>query len=194
MRGQTFARRHPQLGEFTVRPVDPAVDSPLLHQWLTHPKSAFWLMGDAQLADVRKEYETIDGDPRRAAHLGYHDGLPTFLVESYDPAADPVGETYPVREGDIGMHFLVAATETPLPGFTLAVIDTVMQLLFSDPANRRVVVEPDARNHAVHRLNEAVGFAVEKTVRLPDKEAKLSFCTREQYLATTSQRLPGADR
>ncbi|KAB8157867.1 GNAT family N-acetyltransferase [Streptomyces sp. 3MP-14] len=194
MRGQPFTRSHPELGTFTLRPVDPAVDCPLLHRWLTHPKAVYWMMTDAQLGDVVKEYETIDADPGRAAHLGHHRDAPAFLVETYDPAGDPVGATYPVREGDIGMHFLVAPTDAPIHGFTLAVIETVMELLFADPANRRVVVEPDAGNHAVHRLNEAVGFLPERTVELPDKTGLLSFCTREQYRATTSQRHPGAAR
>jgi RimJ/RimL family protein N-acetyltransferase len=61
------------------------------------------------------------------------------------------------------------------------VIDTVMELLFGDPRVRRVVVEPDVRNRAVHTLNAAVGFQVVDTVGLPDKEALLSVCTREQY-------------
>ncbi|MDT0269884.1 GNAT family N-acetyltransferase [Streptomyces sp. DSM 44915] len=194
MRGHPYTRHHPQLGEFTLWPVEPSVDTPLLHRWLTHPKAVYWMMTEASVEDVRQEYETIDADPARAAYLGHHRGEPAFLVERYDPARDPVGETYQVREGDVGMHFLVAPTDTPLRGFTLAVIDTVMELLFADPATHRVVVEPDTGNHAVHRLNEAVGFVPHGDVRLPDKTGLLSFCTRDQYLATTSQRLPGAAR
>jgi RimJ/RimL family protein N-acetyltransferase len=81
------------------------------------------------------------------------------------------------------MHFLTApATGAPVPGFTRAVITTVMAWLFDDPAVRRVVVEPDVLNTAVHALNEAVGFRPERTVLLPGgKSALLSFCTREQF-------------
>ncbi|SOD61830.1 Protein N-acetyltransferase, RimJ/RimL family [Streptomyces zhaozhouensis] len=194
MRGQPYTRDHPALGTFTLRPVDPDTDCPLLHRWLTHPKAVYWMMTEARLEDVVEEYRTIDADPGRTAHLGHHDGTPAFLVETYDPAGDPVGTTYPVREGDIGMHFLVAPTETPLHGFTLAVIETVMELLFADPAHQRVVVEPDAGNKAVHRLNEAVGFRPEREVELPDKTGLLSFCTRAQHRAAVSQRHPGAAR
>ncbi|RKN43709.1 GNAT family N-acetyltransferase [Streptomyces hoynatensis] len=182
-----FARRDATLGEFAVRHVDPAADTPLLHRWLTHPKSAFWLMGDATEEEVRHEYETIAAAPDHEAFLGLHEGEPAFLAERYDPAGEPVGATYPVLPGDTGMHFLVAPTDTPRHGFTRAVLHTVMHLLFSDPATRRVVVEPDVRNTAVHALNAAVGFRVEKTVSLPGKDACLSFCTREQYAATAPQ-------
>ncbi|TDC09876.1 N-acetyltransferase [Streptomyces sp. 8K308] len=186
MSSTVFARHDERLGQFSLRLVDPAADAELLHRWLTHPKSVFWLMRDAALDDVRKEFETVAAAPSHQAYLGLHDGEPAFLVEAYDPAHDAVGTVYPVRRGDIGMHFLVAPTDTPLHGFTLAVITTVMELLFADPENRRVVVEPDARNKPVHALNAAVGFHVERTVRLPGKDAYLSFCTREQYEAARS--------
>ncbi|TDC64122.1 GNAT family N-acetyltransferase [Streptomyces hainanensis] len=162
----------------------PSTDAELLHRWLTHPKSVFWLMRDAEPDDVRKAFQAVHDAPAHRAYLGLHDGEPAFLVEAYDPAHDPVGSVYPVRPGDVGMHFLVAPTDAPLHGFTLAVITTVMELLFADPANHRVVVEPDARNTPVHALNAAVGFQVERTVTLPDKDALLSFCTRAQYEAT----------
>ena len=61
----------------------------------------------------------------------------------------------------------------------------VMAALFADPATRRVVVEPDVRNKAVHALNEAVGFVPEREITKPEKEALLSFCTRDRFEAAT---------
>jgi RimJ/RimL family protein N-acetyltransferase len=59
----------------------------------------------------------------------------------------------------------------------------VMDALFADPATRRVVVEPDVRNEAVHELNATVGFRVVGEVELPNKRALLSICTRAAYEA-----------
>jgi siderophore synthetase component len=179
-----FNRTDP-LGEFSLRPVDPVADAPLLHGWLTHPKSAFWLMTEAGPDEVVQHFQAIAASGAHEAFVGLHDGRPAFLVERYDPAAE-LGEVYPVRPGDVGMHFLVAPAGTPIHGFTHAVIVTVMEMLFADPRTRRVVVEPDARNTAVHALNTAVGFRVVDTVALPGKRAYLSVCTREQYAATRS--------
>lgn len=108
-------------------------------------------------------------------------------MERYDPVHVELAGLYPHQEGDIGMHFLCAPTDTPVHGFTLAVITAVMEMLFSDPAVHRVVVEPDVRNTAVHALNEAVGFHVDSTLTKPEKEALLSFCTREQFLTATGE-------
>ena len=60
-------------------------------------------------------------------------------------------------------------------------ITAVLTECFADPAVARVVVEPDARNTRVHALNAAVGFVVEAEVRLADKTALLSTCTRAAF-------------
>lgn len=180
-----FTRNDERLGEFAVRQVDPGADAALLHGWLTHPKSAFWLMQHAEVADVEREFLNVAAAASRKAFLGLHEARPAFLVETYDPARGELADMYPAQPGDVGMHFLVAPTDTPIRGFTRAVITTVMELLFSEASTHRVVVEPDVRNRAVHALNAAVGFHIVDTVSLTelDKDAYLSICTREQYLA-----------
>lgn len=176
-------RTDTRLGRFDLRPVDPASDAALLHSWLTHPKSAFWLMQEATLTDVEREFTSIAASEHQDAYLGLHEGEPRFLMERYDPAHVELKGLYEAQPGDVGMHFLCAPTDTPLRGFTLAVITTVMDTLFTDPHTRRVVVEPDVRNSAVHALNEAVGFRIERTIAKPEKNAYLSMCTREQFEA-----------
>ncbi|MGD1223824.1 MULTISPECIES: GNAT family N-acetyltransferase [Streptomyces] len=166
---------------FTVRPLDPVEDAELLHRWVTHPKAAFWMMQEAKLPDVEREYMAIAAGEHHDAFLGLRDGEPVFLMERYDPAHVELVGLYEARPGDVGMHFLVAPTDTPVHGFTRAVITAVMRHLFADPATVRVVVEPDVRNTAVHALNEAVGFVPEREIQKPEKKALLSFCTREQF-------------
>ena len=176
-----YRRVDPTLGTFALRPIDVDADADLLHRWVTHPKSRFWQMQDADPAEVCRQYRAIDDSPTHDAYLGLHDGTPAFLAERYDPAHDEVGRFFPVEPGDVGMHFLVAPTDRPLPGFTRAVLVTIMEWLFADPATRRIVVEPDVRNEPVHARNAEVGFRVTGLVRLAAKQAYLSFCTRDQY-------------
>ncbi|QTD98710.1 GNAT family N-acetyltransferase [Streptomyces cyanogenus] len=167
---------------FTFRPLDPLKDAELLHQWVTHPKAAFWMMQDAKLEDVERAYMEIAADEHHHALLGLtRDGTPAFLMEHYDPAHRELVGLYEPRSGDVGMHFLVPATDSPVHGFTRSVITAVMFRLFEDPSVRRVVVEPDVRNTAVHALNAAVGFVPEREIDKPEKRALLSFCTREQF-------------
>ncbi|MFC7263427.1 GNAT family N-acetyltransferase [Streptomyces lutosisoli] len=169
------------IGTFTVRPLDPTEDAELLHGWVTHPKAAFWMMQEAKLHDVEREYMAIAASEYHDAFLGLRDGEPAFLMERYDPAHVELAGLYEPEPGDVGMHFLVAPSDTPVHGFTRAVITAVMEHLFADPATARVVVEPDVRNTAVHALNEAVGFVPLREIQKPEKQALLSFCTREQF-------------
>ncbi|MCL6289982.1 GNAT family N-acetyltransferase [Streptomyces sp. ID03-2B] len=178
-------RRAEELGTFTVRPLAPAADAALVHRWVTHPKAAFWLMGDAGLPDVEREYRDIAAHPHHDAFIGLHDGEPAFLIERYDPTEVELKGLYEAEPGDVGMHFLVAPTDTPVHGFTRAVITAVMDFLFADPSVRRVVVEPDVTNSAVQALNKAVGFEVLREIAKPEKDALLSACTREQFEAAT---------
>ncbi|MEU9057409.1 GNAT family N-acetyltransferase [Streptomyces sp. NPDC048430] len=180
-------------GTFTVRPMDPSPgrpgrrsDAELVHEWVTHPRAAFWMMGDARLEDVEREYTAIAAHPHHDAFIGLHDGRPAFLMERYDPTEVELKGLYEAEPGDVGMHFLVAPPETPVHGFTRAVITTVMETLFADPRVRRVVVEPDVSNTAVHALNKAVGFEVVREIAKPEKQALLSTCTREQFEAATT--------
>ncbi|REF37210.1 GNAT family N-acetyltransferase [Thermasporomyces composti] len=187
--GIVFTRHDPALGDFALRRLDLDTDAALVHQWVTHPKAVFWMMQDADLATVTAAYRAVLDDPHRDAFLGLANDTPAFLVERYDPAHVELVGLYDAQEGDVGMHVLCAPTDVPVHGFTRAVFRTVMEFLFADPATRRVVVEPDVRNTAVHKLNAYVGFQVVGVVTKPEKKALLSVCTREQYLAT----LEGAD-
>ncbi|MGI5244087.1 GNAT family N-acetyltransferase [Dactylosporangium sp. CA-139066] len=172
-------------GDFALRPLDVARDAPVLLGWVTHPKAVHWMMQDADLAAVTAEYRRIDEHPHHDAFLGLHRGAPAFLAERYDPAFVELPGLFDAEPGDVGMHFLTAPARTPVHGFTRAVITTVMAWLFDDPATRRVVVEPDVRNTAVHALNAAVGFTAVGPIVKPEKTALLSLCTRAQFLAAT---------
>ncbi|KOU23992.1 acetyltransferase [Streptomyces sp. WM6372] len=180
-----YTRDDAVLGSFAIRPLDPFADAELLHGWVTHPKASFWMMQDASLPDVEREYMKIAAAEHHDAFIGLHEGRPAFLMEKYDPSELELVGLYDARPGDVGMHFLVAPSERPLHGFTRAVITTVMAALFADPKTERVVVEPDVENTAVHALNEAVGFVPDGPVRKPEKTALLSFCTRAQFEAAT---------
>ncbi|WP_169949126.1 GNAT family N-acetyltransferase [Microbispora sp. H11081] len=182
-----FRRTDERVGELAVRRLDPEADAATVHAWVTHPRAVFWMMLDADVADVEKEYREIVGHPHRDAFLGLVNGSPAFLAERYDPARVELAGLYEAEDGDVGMHFLCAPAATPVHGFSTAVITTVMAFLFADPATRRVVVEPDVRNTAVHALNAAVGFEVAGTVAKPEKDALLSVCTRERFMAATGE-------
>lgn len=173
------------LGQITLEPLDLDRDLELLHAWVTHPRSAYWMMQGATPADVRAEYAALAADPHHHAFLGRVAGRPAFLAETYDPAhADGLRDLPELRPGDLGMHVLVAPpTGAPVSGLTTAVFDAVMAFCFADPAVERVVVEPDVRNAPIRAKNLAAGFTELREIPLPGKTAMLSVCPREDWHA-----------
>jgi siderophore synthetase component len=166
-----------------IEPLDLETDLTLLHAWVTHPRSVYWEMQDASLADVDSEYRLIDENPHHDAWLGRVDGTPAFLAETYDPAHSELAglpeALAELRPGDLGMHVLVAPTDAPVHGFTRAVFAAVLRHCFADDAVRRVVVEPDTRNDRIRALNREFGFRELRTITLPTKEAVLSVLTSD---------------
>jgi Acetyltransferase (GNAT) domain len=181
----SYRRFFAGVGTLSLRPFDLTEDVTTLHGWVTQPYARYWGLLTASIQEVHAEYLRIEESGHHHAFLGEHDGRPAFLMERYEPTYDAVGEAYDVAPGDIGMHVLVGPPVAPIAGFTGAVFETIMDSLFSDPLVDRIVVEPDVRNTKIHALNERMGFRKHSIVDLPDKQAWLSFCTRDQYTDAT---------
>ncbi|TQL67848.1 siderophore synthetase component [Nocardioides albertanoniae] len=173
--------------KITIEPLEIEAHLDTVHAWVTHPRSAYWMMLDASVDDVAEEHARIARHPHHDAWLGRVDGEPAFLVETYDPARSELGGIVGLPElapGDLGMHVLVApAAGEPTTGFTTRIFRAVMRHCFADPGVRRVVVEPDVRNLPIRRKNTDAGFVELREVDLGEKTAMLSVCTREMFAA-----------
>jgi len=181
-----FSKHVPPVGRFNLRPLRMPDDIPLVHSWVTRPYAKFWGMQGFTVEEVEKGYVEI---LRYAeTYIGYCDHQPVFLLETYHPKDDPVGEHYDVQSGDRGMHILVAPAERPIRDFTWSVFKVVMEFLFHDPSVTRIVVEPDVRNENIHALNRRAGFEYQKVIQLGSKTAHLAFCTRAQYFSALNRK------
>ncbi len=176
-----FTKNVEGLGEIQLRSFDLKKDTKMIYDWVTRPYAKYWGMQEHGIDQVAKEYEEIVGHTSHHACMGILNGTPIFLMEYYDPSNDVVGAYYPVIEGDVGMHILVAPVEQKISNFTWNVFTTVMDFLFSKSTTKRIVVEPDIENNKIHVLNTKAGFQYLKTIQLPHKKAGLAVCTRQDY-------------
>ncbi|MCZ2836217.1 GNAT family N-acetyltransferase [Modestobacter sp. VKM Ac-2985] len=175
------------VGVLTLEPLDLDRDLDLLHAWVTHPRSVYWLMQDAEPDAVHTAYAAITADPHHDAWLGRVDGAPAFLAETYDPRHRELVGVWAAEPGDVGMHVLVAPPAEgapPVRGLTSAVMAAVVRFSLDRPGARRVVVEPDARNAAIRAKNRAAGFVEHGLVDLGHKTAALSTCTPASFAAS----------
>ncbi|KOC87643.1 GNAT family N-acetyltransferase [Winslowiella iniecta] len=167
-------------GQFTLRPMQ-AEDAALVYSWVTQDYARFWGMQDDDFETVAGFYRDLTRDNPHAALIGCCNQQPVFLMEFYQAQQDQVGQFYPARDDDYGMHILIAPAEKPLKQFSWQVFSTVMDYMFSQPQVGRVVVEPDVRNDKIHPLNKRAGFRYQHTIDMGHKTAWLAFCQRDDY-------------
>lgn len=160
--------------------MDPAADARLIHGWVTEERARYWGMTDHSREQVLEVYEYLDSLTTHHAFLVERDGEPVALFQTYEPDADPVGECYDVRPGDFGVHLLIGpANGVPQRGFTGKLLGAFIAYVLADPAHRRIVVEPDARNtKAIERMVRA-GFVLGPEIDKPEKRARLAFLSRD---------------
>ncbi|MDM4719228.1 GNAT family N-acetyltransferase [Micromonospora sp. WMMA1363] len=173
-----FGRDVAGFGRIELRAVDPGRDADLIHGWVSQERARFWGMRDAGRDRVAEIYRHVDSLPTHHAWLAYRNGMPAALFQTYEPAADPVGEVYDVQPGDHGVHLMIGPPVRPERGFTGQLLGVLVSFVFADPEHRRIIAEPDARNdRAVTRLRRT-GFVDGPLVDLPDKQARLMFLDR----------------
>lgn len=180
-------------GPVRILPLDPAADAPLLHRWVSGERASFWGMNgltEDQVAGIYAHMDTLD---THHAYLVLQDGVPAALLQTYEPAADRVGECYPVAPGDIGVHLLLAPADGPgTRGWTAALLTAVAGYVLEGLGRTRVVVDPDVANTKAIARFRRQGFVQGPTVvlpevdlpdvYLPEKKARLAFLTREAAL------------
>ncbi|MGY1744152.1 GNAT family N-acetyltransferase [Blastococcus sp. SYSU D00695] len=167
----------------TVRRLDPEHDAPLVHSWVRDERARFWGMTDHTVEQVREIYGFVDSLDTHHAYLLHVDGTPVALLQTYEPEHDPVAEVYPVQDGDLGVHLLLAPADAPEPGFTERLVAALGAVVLRDPAVRRVVVEPDAANDRAIGRAGRTGFELGPEVDLEHKRARLAFLDREVLAA-----------
>jgi RimJ/RimL family protein N-acetyltransferase len=169
------------LGPTTVSVLDPVADLDHLHEWVTRPSSRFWGLGELPREELSELFAHVDSLDTHHAFLLRRQGLPVALLQTYDPAADPLGECYPVLAGDVGFHFLLAERGPRIDAYTTRIAAVMSDFILSHPDARRIVTEPDAENlRAVDRV-AALGFELHGRIRLPHKTAMLCSLTRTAW-------------
>lgn len=174
----------------TLTPLDPAPgsgDVEAVHAWVVEDRAQFWMMQDHTVDEVREIYQWITDQPTHAAYLVREGDERRGLFQTYDPRAEEIGEHFEVRDGDVGIHLMLAPAVEARPGFTWDVAALVAGSVFADPAVQRVVVEPDARNAKAVARAQALGFTMAEVVELSTKPAHLGFLARDVYESVFSK-------
>lgn len=170
---------HSSGGHFALQPFLLERDIGVVHRWVNMDYARYWGMQGSSLENVTRCYQKLCAT--EAVYAGFYNGELAFIVELYDPQRDLLHYYYAHQQGDLGMHILLAPAAVPVRHFSRRVFIGVMHCLFAMPRVQRLVVEPDARNEKIHRLNRLAGFVYHHRIYLPHKIACLATATRAQF-------------
>jgi siderophore synthetase component len=168
-------------GQFSIKPFVLDRDIDAVHDWVNQDYAVYWAMKGCTIDQVRDIYQKLCG--QQAVYSGFYQGQLTFLIELYDPASDLVSQYYPHRDGDLGMHILLAPANRPLKNFSWTVFYTVMNFICQLPDVKRILVEPDTRNQKIHKLNRRAGFFYHQKLYFPHKAACLATVNAATFLS-----------
>jgi acetyl CoA:N6-hydroxylysine acetyl transferase len=170
-----------------MRPIVPAHDTDLMHHWMAKPHVVeYWAM-DWPRAHIHDYLVRQVEDAARQPLLGFVDERPVGYVELYDPFRDVLGAHAPVLPGDQGAHVLIGEEEY-LGRYSVSLGRVVARYLFGRPGVKRLVGEPDVRNHNFLSLLAFLGFRNHGELALPDKTAAFMVCERADFERLASRR------
>lgn len=148
-------------------------------RWVREDRAEFWGMRDLSDAEIQSTYEWLEDSADHTIVVVSSGDQPAFLAHFYNPKAEPIGDVYDVKDGDVGLHIFSA------PAHELRIDSTIWakakHLLLNLSGAQRLVVEPDVKNKAAVAAAFRMGFREDRviSVQTPDgrrtKEAVLCF-------------------
>ena len=172
---------HPLLGKINVEPLNVAQHITTISHWMHMDYASFWGMKGMADVKIKDNYQTLMNSTSEMAYIGSIEGEIKFLIEVYDVNHHEIGKHFQPLTGDIGMHILLAPANIQQSGFSKAVMEVVLDFIFTQLNAERVVVEPDVNNDKIHRLNQRLGIRHQRKITLSNKEALLGFVTQKQF-------------
>ncbi len=176
-----FSKSFDDFGAIQIRHYRITQDSKELCEWVNMEYALFWGMQGYTLTEVEKEYAKLMQPDHYDVFVGVYKEETVFVLEKYDPKEDAIGNIYPAKQDDRGIHIIVRPSTSRIPNFTWYVFNTIMDFVFQDKTINRILVEPDIRNKKMFALCQRIGFQLDKIVELPHKTAQLAFLTRAHF-------------
>lgn len=152
-----------------------------LHAWLnTEHVLPYWQLNDPLPTFRAALVEKIE-DEHLAPYIGYLDHVPMSYWECYWAADDVIADYCETNAADQGIHLLIGPAEYLGRGYAEPLVRAVTEMQFCHPETDRILTEPDVRNETVIHVFKKCGFEPLREIELPEKDALLMACEREQF-------------
>lgn len=164
----------------TLRSFDIDRDLEMVHNWFNqeHAKP-IWKM-DGPIRGLETFYRTLIPSDHSHSFIGEINGEPTFTIEPYWPMRDTVGAYYDALATDYGSHLLIAPTDKDKK-YSFPTGQVLLDWVFAQPVVGKCIGEAAVESRAMHIFGTRLGFRYQEILKMPHKDATLTFCYREWY-------------
>ena len=164
----------------TLRSFDIDRDLEMVHDWFNqeHAKP-IWKM-DGPIKELELFYRTLIPGDQSHSFIGEVNGEATFTMEPYWPMREPVGAYYDALPTDYGSHLLIAPTDKDKK-YSFNCGQVLMDWVFLQPVVGKCIGEAAVESRAMHIFTTRLGFKYQRVLKMPHKDANLTFCYREWY-------------
>lgn len=164
----------------TLRSFDIDRDLEMVHDWFNqeHAKP-IWKM-DGPIRELELFYRTLIPSDHSHSFIGEVNGEPTFTMEPYWPMRESVGAYYDALPTDYGSHLLIAPTDKDKK-FSFPCGQVLMDWVFLQPVVGKCIGEAAVESRAMHIFTTRLGFKYQQVLKMPHKDANLTFCYRDWY-------------
>ncbi|MBB6270452.1 siderophore synthetase component [Pedobacter cryoconitis] len=164
----------------SLRPFDIDRDLEMVHDWFNqeHAKP-IWKM-DGPIRGLETFYRTLIPGDLSHSFIGEVNGEPNFTIEPYWPMRDVMGAYYDALATDYGSHLLIAPTDKDKK-FSFPTGQTMLDFVFAQPVVGKCIGEAAVESRAMHMFGTRLGYRYQHVIKMPHKDATLTFCYREWY-------------
>ncbi|SEI01899.1 Protein N-acetyltransferase, RimJ/RimL family [Halobacillus karajensis] len=156
-------------------------DVELVHKWMNEEHVyPFWNL-NISFGRFKDHFQKALADTHQTLYLGMIDDEVMSYWESYWVQGDVLEKFYTAEAEDQGVHLLIGEKDFLGAGYALPLLRAMVRFQFQHAPTTKVVAEPDIRNEKMIHIFEQCGFTPVAPVTLPDKEALLMFCKREDF-------------
>lgn len=156
-------------------------DVELVHKWMNEEHVyPFWNL-NISIDRFKDHFQKALADAHQTLYIGMVDGEVMSYWESYWVKGDVLEKFYSAGAEDQGVHLLIGEKDFLGAGYALPLLKAMVRFQFQHAQTTKVVAEPDIRNEKMIHIFEQCGFTPRAPVTLPDKEALLMFCEREDF-------------
>lgn len=88
---------------------------------------------------------------------------------------------YSALDHDLGWHILLGEKNVVGKGHFRAVMRLIIYFIFENSPAEKIVGEPDERVRSYEYIAQDIAFKAQKKIRMPEKNAILYHCFREEF-------------